>query len=161
MRRLNLLKEVKVFIENKQRIQQSLSPHIFECSQSMIAEYHSKNTNGCRDLSVGGPPVVVAPPIYRFPFQRRLSQGSDSQSGRRVGLWSSTLTESVSSNRLFKARKTNGGIKRSPPPTEQFTLRRSECSSLIGSTPSLRNSLGNISEKRRAEPIKVNDESIF
>ena len=28
MRRLNLLKEVKVFIENKQRIQQSLSPHM-------------------------------------------------------------------------------------------------------------------------------------
>jgi hypothetical protein len=32
---------------------------------------------------------------------------------------------------------------------------------LIASTHSLRNSLGAISEKRRAEPIKVNDESIL
>jgi hypothetical protein len=34
MRRLNLLKEVKVFIENKQRIKQSLSPNINCCEIS-------------------------------------------------------------------------------------------------------------------------------
>jgi hypothetical protein len=76
----------------------------------------------------------------------------------------SILTDSVSSAKLFRLSswRTNHGTKRnSPPPTEQVTLRRTECSSLIASSHSLKHSLGAISEKRRAEPIKVRDETIF
>lgn len=70
MRRLNLLKEVKVFIENKQRIQQSLSPN-YQCEISSQTAANDNNS-GCggngRDLSCSAFNVGRTSGIYKFPF---------------------------------------------------------------------------------------------